>query len=54
LPCGMYYNPSPIVQPAWNSWPLQEKKWLVRGDERFHSAEIFQTSTGMLVNGIGK
>lgn len=26
LPCGMYYNPSPIVQPAWNSWALQEKK----------------------------
>ena len=26
LPCGMYYNPSPLVQPAWNSWALQEKK----------------------------
>ncbi|XP_011022307.1 PREDICTED: myb-related protein 308-like [Populus euphratica] len=26
LPCGMYYNPSPIVQPAWDSWALQEKK----------------------------
>ncbi|KAJ6943868.1 transcription factor MYB86-like [Populus alba x Populus x berolinensis] len=26
LPCGMYYNPTPIVQPAWNSWALQEKK----------------------------
>ncbi|KAB5564721.1 hypothetical protein DKX38_004775 [Salix brachista] len=26
LACGMYYNPSPIVQPAWNSWALQEKK----------------------------
>ncbi|KAJ6703304.1 MYB DOMAIN PROTEIN 55 [Salix viminalis] len=26
LACGMYYNPSPIVQPAWNSWALQERK----------------------------
>ncbi|KAG6788089.1 hypothetical protein POTOM_004142 [Populus tomentosa] len=26
LPCGMYYNQSPIDQLAWDSWALQEKK----------------------------